>query len=92
MYISKLKIQNYRNFGDPPFEVDLKPFTVVLGEPLLALVLEALATAGPIQREEPEVVGPFPHADWIRGGMTGKWRFPRGEPRKALVSLLEHFD
>jgi len=32
MYISKLKIQNYRNFGDPPFEVDLKPFTVVLGE------------------------------------------------------------
>jgi len=32
MYISKLKIKNYRNFGDPPFEMDLKPFTVVLGE------------------------------------------------------------
>lgn len=32
MYISKLKIKNYRNFGDPTFEMDLKPFTVILGE------------------------------------------------------------
>lgn len=32
MYIKKVKIKNYRNFGDPPFEMDLKPFTVVLGE------------------------------------------------------------
>jgi len=32
MYIKHLLIKNYRNFGDPPFEVDLKPFTVVLGE------------------------------------------------------------
>jgi putative ATP-dependent endonuclease of OLD family len=32
MFIKHLKIGNYRNFGDPPFEIDLKPFTVVLGE------------------------------------------------------------
>ena len=32
MYIKHLRIKNYRNFGDPPFEVDLKPFTMVLGE------------------------------------------------------------
>jgi len=32
MYIKHLLIKNYRNFGDPPFEMDLKPFTVVLGE------------------------------------------------------------
>jgi AAA15 family ATPase/GTPase len=32
MYIKHLLIKNYRNFGDPPFEVELKPFTVVLGE------------------------------------------------------------
>jgi len=32
MYIKHVKIQNYRNFGDPPFEIDLKPFTVILGE------------------------------------------------------------
>jgi putative ATP-dependent endonuclease of the OLD family len=32
MYIKRVKIQNYRNFGDSPFEIDLKPFTVILGE------------------------------------------------------------
>jgi len=32
MYVKHLLIKNYRNFGDPPFEMDLKPFTVVLGE------------------------------------------------------------
>lgn len=32
MFIQHVKIKNYRNFGDPPFEMDLKPFTVVLGE------------------------------------------------------------
>ena len=32
MYIKHLLINNYRNFGDPPFAVDLKPFTMVLGE------------------------------------------------------------
>ena len=32
MYISKLTIKNFRNFGDPPFEINLKPFTLVLGE------------------------------------------------------------
>ena len=32
MFIKHVKIKNYRNFGDPPFEMDLKPFTVVLGE------------------------------------------------------------
>ena len=32
MYIKHVKIQNYRNFGDPFFEIDLKPFTVILGE------------------------------------------------------------
>ena len=32
MFIKHVKINNYRNFGDPPFEMDLKPFTVVLGE------------------------------------------------------------
>lgn len=30
MYISKLKIQNYRNFAD--FEIDLRPFTLIIGE------------------------------------------------------------
>lgn len=30
MYISNLKIQNYRNFQN--FEVDLKPFTLIIGE------------------------------------------------------------
>ena len=32
MYVKKIKIKNYRNFGDPPFEVELKPFTVIVGE------------------------------------------------------------
>ncbi len=32
MYISKLNIKNFRNFGDPPFELVLRPFTLVLGE------------------------------------------------------------
>jgi len=32
MFIKHVNIKNYRNFGDPPFEIDLKPFTVVLGE------------------------------------------------------------
>lgn len=32
MYIKHLSITNYRNFGDPPFEMELKPFTVVIGE------------------------------------------------------------
>ena len=32
MYISKLKIKNFRNFGDPPFMMDLKPFTLIIGE------------------------------------------------------------
>lgn len=30
MYISKVKIQNYRNFSE--FEVELKPFTLIIGE------------------------------------------------------------
>lgn len=30
MYISNLKIQNYRNFAD--FAIDLKPFTLIIGE------------------------------------------------------------
>lgn len=32
MHISRLEIKNFRNFGDPAFVVDLKPFTVLLGE------------------------------------------------------------
>lgn len=32
MYIQKLSIQNYRNFGDDPFQIELKPFTLLLGE------------------------------------------------------------
>ena len=32
MYIRKITIKNFRNFGDPPFEMALKPFTLVLGE------------------------------------------------------------
>ena len=32
MYIKHLSIKNYRNFGDPPFEMELNPFTVILGE------------------------------------------------------------
>ncbi len=32
MHIEKLRIRNYRNFGEPPFEIMLKPFTLILGE------------------------------------------------------------
>lgn len=32
MYISRIRIQNYRNFGDPAFEMEFKPFTLILGE------------------------------------------------------------
>lgn len=32
MYINRVRIKNYRNFGDPPFEMELKPFTLILGE------------------------------------------------------------
>jgi putative ATP-dependent endonuclease of OLD family len=32
MYISNLIIKNFRNFFDPPFSMDLQPFTLVLGE------------------------------------------------------------
>jgi putative ATP-dependent endonuclease of OLD family len=32
MYIKHVTIKNYRNFGNPPFEIDLKPFTLILGE------------------------------------------------------------
>ncbi len=32
MYINKISIKNYRNFGDPAFELSLKPFTLILGE------------------------------------------------------------
>jgi len=32
MYVSNLKIKNFRNFGDPPFSMDLQPFTLILGE------------------------------------------------------------
>ena len=32
MFIKKIKIKNYRNFGDPPFKMELKPFTVIIGE------------------------------------------------------------
>lgn len=32
MYIKEVKIKNYRNFGDPPFIIELKPFTLILGE------------------------------------------------------------
>ncbi|WP_295794679.1 AAA family ATPase [Mucilaginibacter sp.] len=32
MYICNLKIKNFRNFGDPFFEIPLKPFTLIIGE------------------------------------------------------------
>jgi putative ATP-dependent endonuclease of OLD family len=32
MYISRLEIKNFRNFGDPAFVIGLKPFTLLLGE------------------------------------------------------------
>ncbi|MGH8071620.1 MAG: AAA family ATPase [Candidatus Entotheonellia bacterium] len=32
MYISRLSIKNCRNFGDPPFEIVLRPFTLILGK------------------------------------------------------------
>ncbi len=32
MYVSNLRIKNFRNFGDPPFVMDLRPFTLILGE------------------------------------------------------------
>jgi len=32
MYISKIRIENFRNFSGPSFEMKLKPFTLILGE------------------------------------------------------------
>jgi energy-coupling factor transporter ATP-binding protein EcfA2 len=32
MYVKRVSIKNYRNFGDPPFALELKPFTLLLGE------------------------------------------------------------
>jgi len=32
MHISRLRIKNFRTFGDPAFEIALKPFTLILGE------------------------------------------------------------
>ena len=32
MYIQRLTIQNYRNFSDSPFAIQLRPFTLLLGE------------------------------------------------------------
>jgi putative ATP-dependent endonuclease of OLD family len=32
MYITTLRIKNYRSFGDPAFEITLKPFTLIIGE------------------------------------------------------------
>lgn len=32
MYIKHLAVKNYRNFGDYPFEMELKPFALILGE------------------------------------------------------------
>ncbi|MEA3225392.1 MAG: AAA family ATPase [Planctomycetota bacterium] len=32
MYISNLRIKNFRNFEDPPFTMALQPFTLILGE------------------------------------------------------------
>lgn len=32
MYIKLLRIKNFRNFGDPCFEIELRPFTLILGE------------------------------------------------------------
>jgi putative ATP-dependent endonuclease of the OLD family len=32
MYIKQISIRNYRNFGDAPFIMRLKPFTLLLGE------------------------------------------------------------
>jgi len=32
MYVSNLRIKNFRNFGDPPFMMDLQPFTLIMGE------------------------------------------------------------
>jgi len=32
MHIKQLSIKNFRNFGNQPFEIELKPFTLILGE------------------------------------------------------------
>jgi len=32
MYVSSLTVKNFRNFGDPPFTMELRPFTLILGE------------------------------------------------------------
>ncbi|WIL34604.1 AAA family ATPase [Bacillus stercoris] len=32
MYISKLSVKNYRNFGEEGFSIPLKPFTAIIGE------------------------------------------------------------
>jgi putative ATP-dependent endonuclease of the OLD family len=32
VYISKLSVKNYRNFGDGKFSIHLKPFTAIIGE------------------------------------------------------------
>lgn len=32
MYIKNVSVKNYRNFGNTAFEIELKPFTLILGE------------------------------------------------------------
>ncbi|GJL61898.1 MAG: ATP-dependent endonuclease [Nitrospirales bacterium] len=32
MYVHHLRIKNFRNFGEPPFLIELQPFTLILGE------------------------------------------------------------
>ena len=32
MHIRQLSVKNFRNFGDQPFVIELKPFTLILGE------------------------------------------------------------
>ena len=32
MHIKHLSVKNFRNFGNLPFEIELKPFTLILGE------------------------------------------------------------
>ncbi|MCG6171641.1 AAA family ATPase, partial [Anoxybacillus sp. LAT_11] len=32
MYISKISIKNYRNFGNKPFKMKLNKFTAIIGE------------------------------------------------------------
>ena len=39
MYVKNISIKSFHNFSDPPFTMDLKPFTLILGENNIGKIL-----------------------------------------------------